>query len=404
MQKWILAVGENEPLWGELKEFCEAPSSAWKAEFVQTGLEALGRFAEGKFDAVVSDVQLCDMSGTDLLDDVMRWRPSTKRIILSDVNDTESTVQCMGRGHRHVFKPCDSTTLLKLLTEGTPAEIWKPSDLAYGLITKMRRVPSPPTVYFQIVSEMESAYASVERIGDLIAEDPSLSAKILQLANSAVFGLQLQVVRPVEAVAYLGMETTKALVLLANTFSAFEQLKLGGFSVEAMWRHSVFTGRCARKIMQAEEGTPEQAEQASAAGLLHDLGKLLFAANLPEKFGEALARSKEGQMNLSDAESLVIGASHAEVGGCLLGIWGLPRPVVEAVALHHDYERVRASGFAPATAVTAANILTHEAMPADAGQGSTDLASNPFEALGMAAEAEKWRLKCMASCLERDDD
>lgn len=400
MTKWILMVGQNEPLWAEFREYCAGAGSQWKAEFVQTGLEALGLFAQGKYDAVVADVQLCDMCGTDLLDDVMRWRPSTTRIILSDVGDTESTVQCMGRGHRHVFKPCDAKMLLSVLNQAPPPQAWRPCELAYGLITKMRRVPSPPTVYFQIVSEMESPYASVERIGGLISNDPALCAKVLQLANSALFGLQLQVVRPVEAVAYLGLETTKALVLLANTFTAFEQLKLGGFSVESLWRHSVFTGHSARRIAQAEDVSPEEAEQASAGGLLHDLGKLLFAANVPEKFGEAMARSRERQIPLWEAEHQIIGASHAEVGACLLGIWGLPRPVVEAVALHHDPARLKNMEFCPATMVCAANAFAREALPEENADGGMDDSPSALKELGVEQRAEQWRLKCLAQNAE----
>jgi HD-like signal output (HDOD) protein len=260
----------------------------------------------------------------------------------------------------------------------------------------MRQVPSPPRTYFKVIEEIRSPHASLERIGELIAEDPAITAKVLQLANSAVFGLELQVSQPMEAIAYIGLETTKALVLLAHTVSSFDKAKLAGFPVEALWRHSVCVGQIAQKIALMEKGGLEVAEQAFAAGLLHDIGKLLLCANLPGLFTKSLALAREDKTPFWEAEmQLFPNAGHAELGGCILGIWGLPRPIVEAVALHHAPRQLAGPGFHPLTAVHVADILDHEINPDRSVLVPTPIHAGYLAELGLAHRAERWRQQCV---------
>lgn len=364
VKKRILFVGEDQPLWQEFENLCGGADSAWQADFAGTGPGALALVEQFSFDAIVVDVDLSGMSGVDLLDCLQQWQPKAVRVVVSDIENAPSTVKCLGRAHHHLLKPCDAPMMIKALNQALAMESWLPSDAVRGLIARMRWVPSPPGIYAQILKEMRSPDASVEKIGELIAQDPAVTAKVLQLANSAVFALQLQVVHPTEAVAYIGLETTRALVVLAHTFSSFNQLHLVGFSGESLWRHSVLTGELARRVATLEDSGPELTEQAFAAGLLHDIGKLLFAANLSEPFGQAVALARAQNCRLWEAESRVFGASHAEMGACVLGIWGLPTPIVEAVALHHHPSQSKGQEFSPLTAVHVANVFEHDATPA----------------------------------------
>jgi HD-like signal output (HDOD) protein len=295
------------------------------------------------------------------------------------------------------LKPLGVRTLLNALDQAFAHEVWLPSQAVHGLIAQMRQVPSPPTIYFKVVEEIRSPDASLEKIGELIAQDPAITAKVLQLANSAVFGLEFQVSQPLEAIAFLGLETTKALVLLAHTVSSFDQTKLAGFSVEALWRHSLSAGQVAQKIALMEKGGLEAAEQAFAAGLLHDLGKVILCANLPDLFAKILALAREDKCAYWDAEAqLLPNAGHAELAGCVLSIWGLPRPIIEAVALHHCPRQLAGPGFHPLTAVHAADILDHEMYPDPSVLIPTPLHAGYLAELGLAHRAEHWRRHCLA--------
>jgi HD-like signal output (HDOD) protein/CheY-like chemotaxis protein len=396
MKKRILFVAKDQALWNEFQAHAATGNGEWVAQSACTAQEALTLGHQFNFAVVAADVLLPDMSGLELLDQFMQRQPSAHRLVLSDISDKENTVKCMGRPHHHLLKPVGVQTLLNALDQAFAHEVWLPSHAVHGLLAQMRQVPSPPTTYFKVVEEIQSAQPSMEKIGRLISQDPAITAKVLQLANSAVFGLELQVSQPLEAIAYIGLETTKALVLLAHTVSSFDKTKLAGFSVEALWRHSVSVGQIAQKIALLEKGGLETAEQAFAAGLLHDIGKLLLCANLPGLFAKTLSLAHEDKCAFWDAETqLFPNAGHAELAGCILGIWGLPRPIVEAVALHHCPRQLAGPGFHPLTAVHAANILDHEVHP-----DPSVLIPTPFHAgyladVGLAHRTDHWRDRCV---------
>jgi HD-like signal output (HDOD) protein len=398
MKKHILFVAKDQALWKEFQAHAPALELGWAAQSARSGLEALALAQQFNFAVVVADYELSDMCGIDLLDRFMLRQPAAHRIVLSEISDTESTVRCMGKAHHHLLKPFEIRTLMSALDQAFAQEVWLPSQAVKGLIAQMREVPSPPSTYFKVVQEIQSPHASLEKIAALIAEDPAITAKVLQLANSAVFGLELQVNQPLEAIAYIGLETTKALVLLAHTVSAFDRNKLAGFSVEGLWRHSVHAGQIAQQVALMEKGGLEVAEQAFAAGLLHDVGKLVFCANLPGLFARAVALAREEHCNFWEAEAqLFPGAGHAELGGAILGIWGLPRPITEAVALHHCPRRLGERGFSPLTAVHAANVLEHEMNPDTSVILPSQINSAYLAELGLAHREEQWRRECVST-------
>jgi len=395
MIKSILFVGADRTLGHEFHSLTSSVDGEWAIEFAQDGREARAISDRIAFSAVVADVQLSDTNGPDLLDELLTRFPTCASIILSEFADTRSTLQCIGKVHHHLSKPCDAATLMRALNGiGTP-QVWSPKPAAQGLIAQMRTVPSPPSLYFQVVEAIASPYASVEHVGEIISQDPAIAGKLLQLANSAVFGLQLEVNQPAEAVAYIGLETTKSLVLFAHSFATFDQLQFPGFSVESLWGHSVTTGRFSQMVAHSPNDQPALADQAFSAGLLHDLGKLLLAANSTEKYARVLALARERRLSLSETETEHFGACHAEVGGCLLAIWGLPNAIVEAVALHHHPSRLPSLAFTPLTAVHAANVLAHEASAEQCLGSPAEIDREYMSKLGLEERILEWRCACL---------
>ncbi len=398
-RKRILFVGEDLALWEQLQNPFPDAESTWDVAFAKTGLQALASLSQSPCDAVVADMQIPGINGAQLLDEVMQRSPGTLRFIRAGLGDQQAAMKCVGTAHQYLVKPSDAHTIRCALERAFSLESWLPNVTVQKLITQMKKLPSPPNLYFKIVAELQSPDSSIDTIGSLVKQDPMLSAKLLQVVNSAVFGLQLQVGNATEAVLYLGMETTKALVLLAHTFSYFDKVRAADFSVEKLWKHSVATGKFAEQIARAEGSDTEMVGEAFTAGMLHDIGKLLLAANLPEVFKEALGKARQDQIPLCEAESVVFGTTHGELGACLLGIWGLPMPIVEAVALHHYPIRFLSKQFCPLTAVHVANAIEHEVPQDGPSLLSAGVDSNYLGELELTERLDQWRNLCKEKLL-----
>lgn len=357
MKKNLLLVGREPMALRDNPGFLEALDPDWSPLTAANGADALATFGTVDVAAVLADLRLPDQSGAELLDLVGERFPTAHRFILADLADKHALLKCVATAHQFIAKPCDARVLQAALHRSFKMELLFGNDAVKRLVARMRKVPSPPSSYFQIVRELQSPASSMDSIGAIISQDLAITAKLLQMVNSAAFGLQRQVSNPAEAVLFLGIETTKSLVLLAHTFSYFDNLRVTGFTVEALWNHSLGVGRLARAMARSENASLEMREECFTAGLLHDLGKLLLAANQPDSLQQIAAREREGPLLLCDAEAAVLGTTHAEMGAWLAAIWGLPLAIVEAIALHHHPSRFLTGGFCPLTAVHVANAL-----------------------------------------------
>src|SRR5881396_2628548 len=199
-RKRILFVGEDLALWEQLQSPCPNLDENWDVAFAKTGLQALASISQSPCDAVVADMQIPGMNGAQLLDEVMQRSPRTLRFIRASLGDQQAAMKCVGTAHQYLVKPNDVQTVRFALERAFAHEVWLPSETVQKLIAQMKKLPSPPNLYFKIVAELQSPDSSIDTIGSLVMQDPMLSAKLLQVVNSAVFGLQLQVGSAAEAV------------------------------------------------------------------------------------------------------------------------------------------------------------------------------------------------------------
>ena len=236
----------------------------------------------------------------------------------------------------------------------------------------------------------------------MISSDMGMAAKVLQLVNSAFFGLSRQVSSLSQAVNLLGLETIKALVLSAHVFSQFESARLPTHLASHLWNHSLTTGAYARAIARLEDSNQHISDHAFMAGMLHDVGKLVLAINLFDRYSEALGLSQREGVPLVAAELKTLGVTHAEVGAYLLGLWGLPDPIVEAVAFHHYPAECPAECFIPLTAVHVADILEHDLHP-DGTDFVSMVDAGYLNRLGLSKRLDAWRVACENVNNEEDE-
>jgi putative nucleotidyltransferase with HDIG domain len=203
------------------------------------------------------------------------------------------------------------------------------------------------------------------------------------------------------AVSYLGIDMLQNLVLSAEVFRVFENAaKLPGFSFEELHEHSQLTAKIASHIP-----VPAAVHSAAVvAGLLHDVGKLVLATRSPKHFARALEGAAEEKRPLFAVEQDLMGVSHAEVGAYLLGIWGLPCPVVEAVEHHHHPERVPQETLDAVAVVHVANYLAHEnpIRPVAKEDSNAYLKPDPeyLENLGLTDQISAWNEYAETAAIE----
>ena len=223
----------------------------------------------------------------------------------------------------------------------------------------LKNLPSLPKVYMEIAEAVQSDDCSTELIAEIAAKDPGLSAKLLQLSNSAFFGFGRKVYSVDEAVQLLGVSIIQSLALATPLYSSFDQKKCPGFPLEQIWEHSAQVAALGRKHFRQHMDDPQLAEQAFAAGILHDLGKLILADSLGLEYSEVLKESCATKTPLYQVEQKILHTTLAEVGAYLLAIWGLPIPLIEAVACHHEPNRSGTREICLSGIIHIANALQH---------------------------------------------
>lgn len=391
MRKRILFVDDETMVLDGLRRMLRPMRDEWEMEFCESGPVALARMAVSPFDVIVSDMRMPGMNGAELLTRVMELYPRTVRLILSGHADNELILKCVGSTHQFLAKPCDPEAIKATVRRAAATDGALQSDPLKALVGQMSRLPSIPSLYREIVEALQDPDVPMSVVGGIIGRDISMSAQILKLVNSAFFGLRRRVSSPDEAASYLGLDTLRSLVLSLNAFSQFENVKVDGFSFADLWQHSLQTGAAAKAVALSEQTDRKLADEAFVSGLLHDTGKVVMAANFPDRYAEVVRIVQAEGLEPCEAENRIFGASHPDVGGYLLGLWGLPVPVVEAIAFHHHPRLGAERTFSPLTAVHVADAFLHRPTVTDGSSADPRLDFEYLDDLGLAARVPVWR-------------
>jgi putative nucleotidyltransferase with HDIG domain len=335
MRKILFVDDQPEVLRGLRRALAAIPHD-WDIEFSKSGEEALDLMSIAPFDVVVSDMRMPKMNGVELLSTVMERYPDTVRIILSGYSDREMILNSLKCTHQFLAKPCDTEKIRYTIERTCRLRDLLRDKVLRKIATRIKGLHSLPTLYGMVVKEMQSPDVSLKKVGHIISQDTSMTAKVLQIVNSAYFGLPVKITAPQQAAIYLGLETLKALILSIHVFSSFtDDVKYFGQSLTQMWNHNMNVGRLAKEIAIFDKAEAKQAEEALVAGILHDIGKIILL-QAPDQYTKVEDFINNAGSYTTDAEYAVLKTSHAELGAYLLGLWGLPDSIVETVAFHHN--------------------------------------------------------------------
>ena len=314
----------------------------------------------------------------------------------------DQAVRAVGVAHQFLSKPCDSERLQRIieralqLREQLRAE---PVQRCLGAIDTLPPMPSTSAALRQALADPD---VDLGEVGDIIARDASLTAKLLQLVNSSLFGLARPVSNMRDAATYLGLTVLRHLTLSTESFRAFRGLTPPPrFKLEEEQAHAFLVGRMAGHLVD----DPELKEEAFLAGILTSIGRLIVAYKMTDVFVEVEDRAKAEDRAGHELERELLGASHAQLGAYLLGIWGLPDSIVEAVAFHHEPALLPHAENGLIEAVHLAAHFAgerHDQLEPDGPRRSTPLDLNHLEAHGLLASLDELRSRALDAAHKAD--
>lgn len=362
-------------------------ASEWDMRFFHTVEEALASMSERPFDVVVADMSGDSLSGAELLALVQYQHPRVVRVLLAGEGDENAVSRSAGVAHRILRKPCDATELRFAIERVFALEQRLSDPDLQAMVGEVGELPRPSDAVIRLNDAMASDDASIDAIAGVIADDINMTTKLLQVVNSAFFGLNHHITDVREATAYLGLNAVRDLVVANEMLRTFETVSPQVQAlVDELHEHAIAVAHFARELMTNRQ----HASEAYVAGLLHDIGLLLLASKMPERFLELQVQTMRSNLPLREVELEVIGAHHSDLGALLLDMWGLPSEIVEAVACHHDAQSVASTGIDAMHAVHIADVVVSNRCEGDVLRWKCDgeLDAEYLEEMGVAEKVE----------------
>ena len=361
--------------------------AGYEASSAASAKEALALLLEYPAHMVIADLHMPDVDGVALLKGVREIDANIIRMIITEQPGPEATKALAEADIQQVIaKPWDDAELTEIVRsafEQTASQEMEMQGL-HRIISEIDSLPPVPSVYAELSQITQDAEnASADEVTRIINQDPAIAAKILQIANSAYFGQQREVATVSNAVVVLGMGMVETLVLATSVFQTFESGADSGLDQEGFWKHCLGCGMAASLLERKITKDRSRAEVAMLAGTLHDLGKLVLAQYMPERYAEVVSMARVRRMMLCDEEEEMLGTTHAAVGGHLAQWWNLPEAISEALSYHHEPQE--SAGDTRLTAfVHLADVIVHRAQIGSSGCGvEPDIDTQLQESLGI---------------------
>jgi HD-like signal output (HDOD) protein len=352
----ILCVHDDTAVLESMRRALLEHERSWEVRLATSADSGLATFGEWPPDCIVAGVGP-HLDGIGLLTQVRDRRPETIRIAYGGSGEAEAGLRAMKIAHRGLPGGSFNTErFLDAIRRAIQLRDIVTQPQMRALLGRVGALPAVPGVFAELTRRLEDPSVSVFELGEIVSEDPALAAQVLRFANSAYFGRDQSVSSLTDATARLGTRVLRSLVLTAEVYHRFPVPPALTPMLEAQQRHASLVARIASSL----EPRGQWKDDAFTAGLLHDVGKLVFVARLPDTYLELLADAEESGREVYEMEIAQFGVHHGTLGACLLGMWGLPSHVVEAVQAHHDISFEIPHALNATRAVALADRLAHD--------------------------------------------
>ena len=382
MEHKALFVGD-EPL---LRDICQPLSEKLQGTYriyhANASNQAVALIRQQRFDVVATDLTAPGADGLQFLSQAVFHQPDCPRIIIADETDRVKVAGLLV-GHRYFSKPCDVDALGDLLFRLASFRNVVCNDKIRRLIGGLGSLPAPPETFLKLEKLLDSRNASLQEVAELVEQDPVLTAKLLQIVNSAHIGAPTRVFSVGIAVQMLGLAMVRILALGLHTFTAYNRRAGKTPAPSELWDHSLRVATNARRIARHNRFTQASCERAFLAGLLHDVGRIVVHASAPQECSEITELVRRCEIPSVIAEAQRFAATYADIGAYLLALWGIDD---ETTAIVQYLDRLDEFAGKDANALAA----VHVAHVADAENPvSYPLQMERLTALGFP-EASRW--------------
>jgi putative nucleotidyltransferase with HDIG domain len=380
MSKSILFVDDEPSILGIYEMLQPFLGPEFSIATATNAQDALQLMTTQPVDVVVSDLTMPQIGGIDFLTRVAAQHPATARIVISGYADEITAAKCVMVGHRYFNKPFSPNTLTTVLHSLCDAQTKAANNRIREYVGRLESIPTLSRTFQELNRALRSNGLPIRDISAIIERDLALTAKVLQMVNSARFSPARRINSIFEAVQMLGFDLVRALVLGIHVFQFGDKISSSNL-YQTVWNHSLQTAFGAKQLAALEGLDSDACEDAFLLGLLHDIGKVVLAASCSE-YHDLWKKHFHDSRTLIARENDAFGANHSNVGAYLLRLWGLSETVADGVDSHHNLAALKDAGFSPLFAVHAAQQLAADRhVPIDA-----DL----LDHLGLKSHVSDW--------------
>ena len=323
----VLFVDDEQDLLDGLKSRLRKNRKHWDMRFANSGIEGLTLLEHQSSDIIITDMLMPQMNGVEFLERVKKKHPNTIRMVLSGHAEQNQVIKSLSVAHRFFSKPCDIDLLQASIKDCQNLRSSLSNEECKKILAQVEILPIKSDNTVKLIDLLNTEDASLNEIVQLTLNNPALCAKILQMANSPMFGQKNTVSDVTNAVTLLG--TNLLLALAINNHLAE---KIEGDNPTLSKTLLEITHKAYRIAnIAADLAEPSACQYALATGILHNIGKLIFLSDEFDKHYGVRKLLCEKEITWSELEQQVIGVDHRKVGSYLLNLWGLPSSIIAAI-------------------------------------------------------------------------
>jgi HD-like signal output (HDOD) protein len=393
MKRTIYVVDDQYPLLDMTVLGLRCMGRDWEVTGFAEPFAALEAVKASEPDAVLSDHMMPGIEGSKLLEQVRIISPNTIRLIMSGYVAMDK-LTLITSAHQYIAKPFEPSKLRDLIQRSFAAQDRIINQGLQQVVTSIRSIPSLPQAHHSLLQELEDSRNASTTIARLIGDDPGLSVKVLQLANSALFGPGYTVANLIDAVNCLGTEMLSSIVLSQSVFRHYEALKSGELDLPKVWAHCWETACVAQRICREKRLPHRTGEEAFLAGLLHEVGRFLLFDNFPDQFKIACEMAHHSNTSLAATLREVLQITPSQMSAYVLELWGMPAAVIKSISSLDNPEKDQIPGFSITSALYVADRLAAHKFPADSFP-IEDWKTSYLQSTGCADDIPVWEEQSM---------